>query len=122
MVGMPFFASLHKTSIWHEKVQNNYENNAYDVQMELQRTHPELDLIVPHQANIRIIQTAAKELGLPLERFFVNIGEYGNTSSACIPVGLDQLNRAGKLTSGAKVGLVGFGAGLVYGGCVFEVE
>ena len=82
----------------------------------------ELDLIVPHQANIRIIQTAAKELGLPLERFFVNIGEYGNTSSACIPVGLDQLNRAGKLTSGAKVGLVGFGAGLVYGGCVFEVE
>lgn len=81
----------------------------------------ELDLIVPHQANIRIIQTAAKELGLPLERFFVNIGLYGNVSSACIPVGLDQLNRAGKLTPGSKIGLVGFGAGLVYGGCVFEI-
>ncbi len=81
----------------------------------------ELDLIVPHQANIRIIQTAAKELKLPLERFYVNIGRCGNTSSACIPVALDEINRAGKLTAGMKVGLVGFGAGLVYGGCVFEV-
>lgn len=81
----------------------------------------ELDLIVPHQANLRIIQSAAKELGLPLERFFVNIDKCGNTSSACIPVGLDSLNREGLLKPGCRVGLVGFGAGLVYGGCVFEV-
>ncbi len=84
-------------------------------------TPEELDLIVPHQANLRIIQSAAMELGLPLERFFVNIDRYGNTSSACIPVGLAQLDAAGELTPGKKVGLVGFGAGLVYGGCVFEL-
>lgn len=82
-------------------------------------TPGELDLIIPHQANIRIIQTAAKELGLPLERFYVNIDRYGNTSSACIPVALDEVNRAGKLVPGMKVGLTGFGGGLVYGGCVF---
>ena len=81
----------------------------------------ELDLIVPHQANLRIIQSAAKELGLPLERFFVNIDKYGNTSSACIPVGLAQLDAAGELIPGRKIGMVGFGAGLVYGGCVFEL-
>ena len=80
-----------------------------------------MDLIVPHQANLRIIQSAAKELGLPLERFYVNIDRYGNTSSACIPVGLSELGAAGELKPGRKVGLVGFGAGLVYGGCVFEL-
>ena len=84
-------------------------------------TPEELDLIVPHQANLRIIQSAAKELGLPLERFYVNIDRYGNTSSACIPVGLSELGEAGELKPGRKIGLVGFGAGLVYGGCVFEL-
>lgn len=84
-------------------------------------TPAELDLIVPHQANLRIIQSAAKELGLPLERFYVNIDRYGNTSSACIPVGLSELGEAGELKPGRKIGLVGFGAGLVYGGCVFEL-
>ena len=78
-------------------------------------------IIVPHQANLRIIQSAAKDLGLPVERFFVNIDKCGNTSSACIPVGLAQLDEAGELTPGKTVGLVGFGAGLVYGGCVFEL-
>jgi 3-oxoacyl-[acyl-carrier-protein] synthase-3 len=81
----------------------------------------DLDLIVPHQANLRIIQSAAKDLGLPLDRFFQNIETCGNTSSACIPVGLAQLDEQGALTEGKTVGLVGFGAGLVYGGCVFEL-
>ena len=82
---------------------------------------PTLDLIIPHQANLRIIQSAAKELGLPLERFYVNIDRYGNTSSACIPVALAELAEKGELLPGRKVGMVGFGAGLVYGGCVFTL-
>lgn len=81
----------------------------------------DLDLIIPHQANLRIIQSAAKELGLPLERFYVNIDRYGNTSSACIPVALAELDAQGALVPGKKVGMVGFGAGLVYGGCVFTL-
>ena len=84
-------------------------------------TPADLDLIIPHQANLRIIQSAAKELGLPLERFYVNIDRYGNTSSACIPVALAELDEQGRLTPGQKVGMVGFGAGLVYGGCVFTL-
>jgi 3-oxoacyl-[acyl-carrier-protein] synthase-3 len=84
-------------------------------------TPEQLDLIIPHQANIRIIQTAAKELGLPMDRFFSNLERYGNTSSACIPVALDEARKAGRIKPGDTVCLVGFGAGLVYGGAVFTV-
>lgn len=81
----------------------------------------ELALIVPHQANIRIIETAAKTLEIPLERFYTNIHEYGNISSACIPVCLCELKRQGRLKAGDKIAIVGFGAGLIYGGAVFTV-
>lgn len=84
-------------------------------------TADQLDLIVPHQANIRIVQTAMKKLGLPMERCYCNIDEYGNTSSACIPVCLHELRQAGRLKSGMKICLVGFGAGLVYGAAAFEI-
>lgn len=80
----------------------------------------ELDWIIPHQANYRIVQTAMKNLGLPLERAYVNIDHVGNTSSASVPIALDELNRSGKLTRGQKIGIVGFGAGLVYAGAVFN--
>lgn len=80
----------------------------------------DIDLIIPHQANIRILQTAAKALGLPMERFATNIEEYGNISSACIPLCLDELTRAGKLAAGQTLCLVGFGAGLTYGAVIFE--
>ena len=80
----------------------------------------DLDIIIPHQANARIITTAAKNLKLPMEKFYVNIEHYGNISSACIPICLHELREAGRLHSGDKVGLVGFGAGLIFGACVFE--
>lgn len=80
----------------------------------------DLDLIIPHQANIRIVQTAIKRLKLPLDKFYVNIQEFGNISSACIPLGLSQLREQGKLKKGDKICLVGFGAGLTYGAAVFE--
>lgn len=80
----------------------------------------ELSWIIPHQANIRIVQTGMKNLGLPMERAYMNIERVGNTSSASIPIALDELNRSGNLTRGQKVSVVGFGAGLVYAGIVFE--
>ncbi|MCI8501121.1 MAG: ketoacyl-ACP synthase III [Oscillospiraceae bacterium] len=83
-------------------------------------TPAEIDLIIPHQANIRIIETAAQRLHLPMERFAVNIQKYGNTSSACIPICLDEVNRAGRLKKGDKVCFVGFGAGLVAGAALIE--
>jgi 3-oxoacyl-[acyl-carrier-protein] synthase-3 len=72
--------------------------------------------IVPHQANARIVQAAAKRLKIPEEKFFLNIAEYANTSSASIPIALDELNRSGAIQKGGLVLTVGFGAGLSYGG------
>lgn len=80
----------------------------------------DLDLIIPHQANIRIIQTAAKNLGLPMEKFYVNVDAYGNTSSASVPIAIYEAVTNGKLKQGDKVCLVGFGAGLIAGAAVIE--
>lgn len=85
-------------------------------------TPADIDLIVPHQANLRIIQTAAKNLGLPMDKFYTNIDRYGNTSSACVPVSLSELREGGQLHSGDKVVLAGFGAGFISGAVLFEVE
>lgn len=80
----------------------------------------DLDLIIPHQANIRIIETAVQKLGLPIEKFFVNLEKYGNTSSASIPIALDEAIKVNKIHRGDKICLVGFGAGLTYGAVIFE--
>lgn len=75
----------------------------------------EIDYFIMHQANARIVSAVAKRLGVDLDRFPMNIAEYGNTSSASIPILLDELNRAGKLKRGMKLVLAGFGGGLSYG-------
>ncbi len=80
----------------------------------------QLGLIVPHQANLRIVRTAMKRLELPEERAYLNIDRYGNTSSASIPLALDEANREGRISRGELVALVGFGAGLTYGCAVFD--
>ena len=76
--------------------------------------------IVPHQANVRIIEAAARRLDTGLERFYVNIGELANTSAATIPLALDQMLREGKLEAGSTIIMAGFGAGLTWGGSLVE--
>lgn len=73
--------------------------------------------VIPHQANLRIIQGAAKKLDMPLEKFFVNIEQVGNTSAASIAIALDEANRQGRLQKGDTLAMVGFGGGLTYGAC-----
>lgn len=75
----------------------------------------EIDLFVPHQANVRIIDSAAEKLGLPPEKVFKNIQKYGNTSAGSIPLGLYEAEKQGLLKQGDVVMTVGFGAGLVWG-------
>jgi len=70
---------------------------------------------VPHQANARIIETIAQRMNLPAERFYLNIDRYGNTTSATIPLCLDELDQAGKLRPGDKLVLFTFGTGLTWG-------
>ena len=81
----------------------------------------ELDLVIPHQANLRIIEKATELLGIPSDKVYTNIEHMGNVSSACIPVALNELFAAGKVRGGMKICFVGFGAGLTYGAAVIEV-
>lgn len=83
-------------------------------------TLEEIDHIVAHQANIRILETAASRLGLPFDKFYVNIDRYGNTSSASIPICLHEMKQKDLFHKGDKVCVVGFGAGLIYGAAIFK--
>jgi len=81
----------------------------------------ELKLIVPHQSNLRIIESAAKKAGVPMEKVLVNIDRYGNTSSASVAVGLHEARSGGQFEAGDYVMLVAFGAGLTWGSLLFRV-
>ncbi|MES1167461.1 MAG: beta-ketoacyl-ACP synthase III [Pseudomonadota bacterium] len=76
--------------------------------------------VIPHQANLRIIESLAQYLELPLERFFINVDRYGNTSAASIPLALDEARRAGRIQPGDLTLLVAFGAGLTYGSALIR--
>lgn len=77
-------------------------------------TTDDVDLLIPHQANIRIIEATAKYAGVPLDRVWVNVDRYGNTSSASVPVCLHEARSAGRIQDGSVVLLVAFGAGLTW--------
>lgn len=79
-----------------------------------------LDWIVPHQANARIIATAAERLKLAPERVFMNIAHTGNTSAASVPIALDELARSGELSRGDRIALVAFGGGLTSAAAILE--
>ncbi|MBA5851690.1 ketoacyl-ACP synthase III [Clostridium sp. cel8] len=81
----------------------------------------EIKCIIPHQANLRIIEAASKRLNIPLDRFYINLDKYGNTSAASVGIALDEVRRKYDFKSGDKIILVGFGGGLTYGGVVFEI-
>jgi 3-oxoacyl-[acyl-carrier-protein] synthase-3 len=80
----------------------------------------DIQWIVPHQANIRIIQAAARGLKLPMDRFVVNLENYGNTSTASIPIAMVEAVEKGQIKSGDKLVMVGFGAGLTWGALAAE--
>jgi 3-oxoacyl-[acyl-carrier-protein] synthase-3 len=80
----------------------------------------DLDLMIPHQANIRIIEATAKHAGLPMDKVYVNVDRYGNTSAASIAIALDEAVRTGRLAPGMKVQLVAFGAGFTWASMVVQ--
>lgn len=80
----------------------------------------EVDLFIPHQANIRIIDAAAKRLGIGSDKVFVNVHKYGNTSAASIPLALDEALDQGRVKEGDTLVLVGFGGGLTWAASVLE--
>jgi len=78
-------------------------------------TFDQISLVIPHQANVRIVEALAGNLGVPMEKFYLNIDRYGNTSSASIPLALDEARRSGRIKPGDLTLLVAFGAGFTYG-------
>jgi 3-oxoacyl-[acyl-carrier-protein] synthase-3 len=90
-----------------ECVQKVLKDTGYSLQ--------DIKHIIPHQANVRILDAAAKKLQIDRDKFYVNLHQYGNTSGASIPLALDEMSKSGLLTGGDLIIIVGFGAGLTYG-------
>ncbi len=91
-----------------------------DVLAAAQLTPDDIDLYIPHQANVRIINAAIDVLHIPRSRVFYNLDRYGNTSAASVPLALDEARAAGRVQPGHKIVLSGFGAGLAWGTTVFR--
>jgi 3-oxoacyl-[acyl-carrier-protein] synthase III len=84
-------------------------------------TRDQIDWVVPHQANLRIIEAVSKRVGIPLDRFVLNIHRYGNTSSASIPIALDEAVRAGTVKAGQTVLMCALGGGFAWGAAVVRL-
>jgi 3-oxoacyl-[acyl-carrier-protein] synthase III len=84
------------------------------------RTIEEVDVYIPHQANVRIIDHAVRKLGIPEAKVVVNVDRYGNTSSGSIPLALADAADQGRLTDGGLVLMTGMGAGLTWGSALME--
>jgi 3-oxoacyl-[acyl-carrier-protein] synthase-3 len=80
----------------------------------------DIDMVISHQMNARIIESAAKRLKLPAEKVFLNIAEYGNTSAASVPIAFNECARSGRIKRGDIIIFVAFGAGLTWGANVIE--
>jgi len=96
------------------------EDGAGEVLRRAGLTVADVDFLVPHQANIRIIEHAAKRMNLPMDRVAVNVDRYGNTSTASVPMALEEALLAGKIKDGDNVIMVGFGAGLTWAGLLIK--
>lgn len=79
-----------------------------------------ITFILPHQANMRMIESFSKKVEVPLDRFIINLQHVGNTSGASIPVALDEANKAGVLANGSNIVIIGFGGGLTYGSALLK--
>lgn len=96
------------------------ERAARDVLSQCEMDVDDVDIFIPHQANMRIIDLAARKMNINKERIFTNIQKYGNISSASIPVSLDQACKLGRIKNGDNVLLVAFGGGLTWGSCLIK--
>lgn len=91
------------------------ENEFNRILEEAKLTKEEIDFIIPHQANIRMIEAFSKKVGVSLDKFVINLNKFGNTSGASIPIALDEGNKNGTFKKGNKIIVIGFGGGLTFG-------
>jgi 3-oxoacyl-[acyl-carrier-protein] synthase-3 len=84
-------------------------------------TGNDIDLLIPHQANVRIIEATAKHASISMDKVYVNVDRYGNTSSASIPIALDEVVRAGRVGEGSRIMMVAFGAGFTWASMIVRL-
>lgn len=97
-----------------------FENSAKEVLDISKISIDEIDYVIPHQANYRIIETISRRLKIPMSKFITNLDEFGNTSAASVPIALYDGVKSGKIKKGDKILLVAFGGGLTWGGTLIE--
>ena len=97
-----------------------FEQTARELLTASGKTIEELDWFIPHQANIRIMESTAKKLNLPLERLVATVDHHGNTSAASIPLALDEAVRDGRVNKGQLLLFAGVGGGFTWGGALLE--
>jgi 3-oxoacyl-[acyl-carrier-protein] synthase-3 len=97
-----------------------FEKSVVAAAEDLGITVDDIDFIIPHQVNERILTTISKRLRYPLDRMYRNLHRYGNTSAASVPVALDEARRDGFIKRGQTVLMIGFGAGFTWGTAVME--
>ena len=117
-------ASLGKTE-WQFEGQEIFKKAVQGMSMacgealtKVGKTADEVDLVIPHQANLRIIEAVAKKAGVPMERVFANVDRYGNMSAATVPVALCEAMEEGRVKPGALLLMPSFGGGLTFTGHV----
>ncbi|MCH6257857.1 ketoacyl-ACP synthase III [Puniceicoccaceae bacterium K14] len=96
------------------------EQSAIEILDQNQLNANDIKCVIPHQANLRIIESLSNRLELPLDKFYLNLDKYGNTSAASIPIALDEAYRTGRLKSGDIILMVAFGAGLTWGASLLK--
>ena len=114
----PHFLEMNGKAIFPFAVRS-MENIIYKLLQRNSLSLNDVQHIIPHQANRRIIEAVARHMDVPVERFFLNIEHVANTSSASVPIALDELYRSGCIHSGDHILTIGFGAGLTFGGNLF---
>jgi 3-oxoacyl-[acyl-carrier-protein] synthase-3 len=117
--GKPFYLKMEGNRLF-KKAVSCLADIAEAALQHLGLSSADIRLMVPHQANLRIIKAVAEKLSIPMDKVYTNIQKYGNTSSATIPIALDEANREGLLKVGDYVLLVTFGAGLTWGASVVK--
>lgn len=113
------YLKMEGNEVFKVAVRAMYES-AIETLKKVNISSEQVDFLIPHQANIRIIEATAKRLKIPMDKVGINLDKYGNTSAASIPVGLDQAAKAGRIKKGDIILLVAFGAGFTWGGVLVK--